>query len=88
MYITSTMTSPATKTAKTSKWLRLKSYSKGQLISKQNSRAVTSPKKQTKRTEDSILSVFRLFSSPKKGTKCTQDSILSVFRWFLGEVTD
>ena len=34
---------------------------KGQLISKQNCRAVTSPKKQTKRTQDSILSTFCSF---------------------------
>ena len=33
--------------------------SKGQLISKQNWRAVTSPKKLTKRTQDTILSAFR-----------------------------
>ena len=29
MYVTSTMTNPVTKTAKTSKWLRLKSQKKG-----------------------------------------------------------
>ena len=34
---------------------------KGQLISKQDFRVVTSPKKQTKRTQDTILSVFRSF---------------------------
>ena len=49
-------------------------FTKGQLISKQNCRAVTSPKKGTKRTQDS--------TSPKKGTKRTQDTILSAFRSF------
>ena len=33
---------------------------KGQLISKQNCVAVTSSKKRTKRTQDTILSAFRL----------------------------
>ena len=43
-------------------------HSKGQLISKQNFRAVTFPKKQMKRTQDSILNVFRSFFARSYGS--------------------
>ena len=57
---------------------------KGQLISKQNCGAVTSPKKQTKRTQDSILSTFCSKKSQKLvNAVCERPLKKPKISWFL-----
>ena len=60
------------------KWFGICLTFKGQLILKQNCRAVTSPKKQMKCTQDSILSVFCSFFGRSYGSTIL---FLVTFRW-------
>ena len=56
----------------------MKSSFKGELILEQNCLAVTSPKKRTKHTQDSILTAFRSFFGRSYGL-----TILFEFNWLL-----